>query len=57
MLTAQDKAAIVADYATSEGDTGSSEVQAALLTHRINTLLSILKLISKITILVQVYCV
>ncbi len=38
MLTAQDKAAIVADYATSEGDTGSSEVQVALLTHRIKYL-------------------
>ncbi len=35
MLTAQDKAAIVAEYATSEGDTGSSEVQVALLTNRI----------------------
>ena len=38
MLTAQDKAAIVAEYATGEGDTGSSEVQVALLTHRIKYL-------------------
>ncbi|MDG4813427.1 30S ribosomal protein S15 [Hydrogenovibrio sp. 3SP14C1] len=38
MLTPEDKAAIVADYATSEGDTGSPEVQVALLTHRITYL-------------------
>lgn len=35
MLTAEDKAAIVAEHATSEGDTGSPEVQVALLTARI----------------------
>ena len=35
MLTAQDKAAIVADFAQSEGDTGSPEVQVALKTKRI----------------------
>ncbi|PIW58171.1 MAG: 30S ribosomal protein S15 [Piscirickettsiaceae bacterium CG12_big_fil_rev_8_21_14_0_65_44_934] len=29
---------MVADYATSEGDTGSPEVQVALLTHRITYL-------------------
>ncbi len=38
MLTAQDKAAIVADYATCENDTGSPEVQVALLTARIQYL-------------------
>jgi small subunit ribosomal protein S15 len=38
MLTAQEKAAIIAEYATSEGDTGSSQVQIALLTHRIKYL-------------------
>ncbi len=38
MLTAQDKAAIVAEYAIGEGDTGSSEVQVALLTNRIKYL-------------------
>lgn len=38
MLTPQDKAALVAEYATGEGDTGSSEVQVALLTHRIKYL-------------------
>ncbi|NCN44595.1 MAG: 30S ribosomal protein S15 [Piscirickettsiaceae bacterium CG_4_9_14_3_um_filter_43_564] len=38
MLTPEQRAAIVADYATSEGDTGSPEVQVALLTHRITYL-------------------
>lgn len=34
-LTAEDKNKIVAEYATAEGDTGSAEVQIALLTSRI----------------------
>lgn len=38
MMTAEVKAAIVAEYATKEGDTGSPEVQVALLTHRIKYL-------------------
>lgn len=33
-----DKAAIIAEYATHEGDTGSPEVQVAILTARINHL-------------------
>ena len=33
-----DKSAIIAEYATHEGDTGSPEVQVALLTPRINHL-------------------
>ena len=37
------KKEIIADYATSEGDTGSPEVQAALLTRRINDLTEHLK--------------
>lgn len=37
-LSAQEKAAIVADYQVAEGDTGSPEVQVAILTSRINTL-------------------
>jgi len=37
-LSAVEKAAIVADYAQGEGDTGSPEVQVALLTHNINKL-------------------
>ncbi|WP_100640702.1 30S ribosomal protein S15 [Alteromonas facilis] len=38
MLTKQESAAIIAEYATKEGDTGSPEVQVALLTHNINKL-------------------
>ena len=37
-LTAEEKANIVAEYARGEGDTGSPEVQVALLTGRINQL-------------------
>ncbi|SFC33961.1 small subunit ribosomal protein S15 [Marinospirillum celere] len=38
MLTAEEKAAIVKDFARGEGDTGSPEVQVALLTNDINKL-------------------
>jgi len=38
MLTTEAKQAIIAKYATCEGDTGSPEVQIALLTARINAL-------------------
>ena len=38
MLTKQEKQAIMKEYATKEGDTGSPEVQIALLTERINSL-------------------
>ena len=37
-LNATEKAAIVAEYAQKEGDTGSPEVQVALLTIQINHL-------------------
>jgi len=37
-LNAVEKAAIVADFQQSEGDTGSPEVQVALLTSNINKL-------------------
>jgi small subunit ribosomal protein S15 len=37
-LTAEQKADIVKAYALAEGDTGSPEVQVALLTHNINHL-------------------
>jgi small subunit ribosomal protein S15 len=37
-MTTANKASIVADYAQSKGDTGSPEVQVALLTARINDL-------------------
>ena len=38
MLTKEEKAQIVKDYARFEGDTGSAEVQVALLTAQINKL-------------------
>jgi small subunit ribosomal protein S15 len=37
-VTTQDRARIVADYQRAKGDTGSPEVQVALLTERINML-------------------
>ena len=42
-LDAEVKKAIIAEYATHEGDTGSPEVQIALLTHRITYLTEHLK--------------
>ena len=38
MISKEKKSAIIAEYATHEGDTGSPEVQVALLTARINHL-------------------
>ena len=38
MLTKQEKTTIINDFETHEGDTGSPEVQIALLTKRINDL-------------------
>ncbi len=38
MLVKDDKTKIITEYATKEGDTGSPEVQVALLTTRINQL-------------------
>lgn len=40
MLTTSDREAIIAQYQQSENDTGSPEVQVALLTSRINDLQS-----------------
>lgn len=37
-LTKEQKTKVIADYATKEGDTGSTEVQIALLTFEINSL-------------------
>ena len=37
-MTQAEKQAIMAEYATHEGDTGSPEVQIAILTSRINSL-------------------
>ena len=43
MMTKDEKQAIISQYATNEGDTGSPEVQIAVLTSRINTLTEHLK--------------
>lgn len=37
-ITAERKVALVEEYATAKGDTGSPEVQVAILTERINNL-------------------
>ena len=37
-ITAEEKAQVLKDYATKEGDTGSPEVQVAILTKRITAL-------------------
>ena len=44
MLAKQEKEKIIGDYETHEGDTGSPEVQIALLTTRINELTEHLKI-------------
>lgn len=38
MLTKEAKSEVISEYATHDGDTGSSEVQVAILTRRINEL-------------------
>ncbi len=43
MMTKEQKTAIINEYAAHEGDTGSPEVQIALLTFRINNLTEHLK--------------
>ena len=43
MITTEEKAKIIEQYKTHDGDTGSPEVQIAILTHRINTLTEHLK--------------
>ena len=49
MLAKQEKKKIIDDFETHEGDTGSPEVQIALLTTRINELTEHLKIIAKTT--------
>ncbi len=44
MLTKQKKESIISDFETHDGDTGSPEVQIALLTKRINELTEHLKI-------------
>ncbi|TVQ98091.1 MAG: 30S ribosomal protein S15 [Desulfovibrionales bacterium] len=38
VMSVEDKAKVIEEYRLKEGDTGSPEVQVALLTHRINEL-------------------
>ena len=47
MLLKEEKNAIMKEYATHEGDTGSPEVQIAVLTRRINELTEHLKVHKK----------
>jgi small subunit ribosomal protein S15 len=47
MITNVKKAEIIAEYKTKEGDTGSPEVQVAILTYRINDLNEHLKIHKK----------
>lgn len=47
MLLKEEKNAIMKEYATNEGDTGSPEVQIAVLTRRINELTEHLKVHKK----------
>jgi len=46
-MTAEEKTAVMKEYALHEGDTGSPEVQIAVLTKRINDLTEHLKIHSK----------
>ena len=47
MITAERKKEVVAQYATRDGDTGSPEVQVAVLTERITNLTEHFKMHSK----------
>lgn len=47
MITKEEKQKIIEEYKTHENDTGSPEVQIAILTHRINTLTEHLKVNKK----------
>ena len=49
-LSADEKAQIVKDFQQGDGDTGSPEVQVALLSHNINKLQDHFKTTSRITI-------
>ncbi|GAB3587143.1 MULTISPECIES: 30S ribosomal protein S15 [Acetobacter] len=42
-ITAERRTALIAEYQTTQGDTGSPEVQVAILTERINNLTEHLK--------------
>lgn len=46
-MTAERRAALITDYAPKPGDTGSPEVQVALITERVNSLTEHLKVHAK----------
>ena len=46
-ITVEEKAKVLKEFATKEGDTGSPEVQVAILTSRVNTLTEHFKTHSK----------
>lgn len=46
-ITPEHKQEVIKDYATKDGDTGSPEVQVAILTNRINALTEHLKIHKK----------
>ena len=56
MLTTEAKLAVIKEYATHEGDTGSPEVQVAILTSRIQYLTESLERTQKKTIIPVVVC-
>ena len=55
MISKEKKQAIIAEYGRCEGDTGSPEVQVAILTARINELTDHFKAIQKITTQEEVF--
>ena len=57
MITKEQKAEIIKEYALKEGDTGSPEVQVAILTARINDLNEHLKIHKKDCLLYTSRCV
>ena len=55
MIAKEKKQAIIAEYGRTEGDTGSPEVQIAILTARINELTDHFKQIQRIIIQEEVF--
>ena len=55
-FTTADKAKVVADFQRAQGDTGSPEVQIALLTNRINDLAGLSRNTSRTTIRAAACC-
>jgi ribosomal protein S15 len=55
-ITAERKAEVIKDNAQGKGDTGSPEVQVAILTDRINTLTAHFKATTRTTTRVAAFC-